>query len=104
MDDGDMRRAEEVVILERLPGVRHPVAARDAQRVVELKAALAPALLIDPEIFARRREIMVILRAGRGLGIDRLANRSLASPLAINTCQGWLLHHDAVRCAATRTR
>ena len=26
-----------------------------------------------------------------------MRNRSFASPLAINTCQGWLLHQDAVR-------
>src|SRR3954467_5711832 len=63
MDDGDMRRAEEVVVLQRLLGVRHLVAARDPERVVELKAALAAAFEIDAEIFAWRREIMIVFRA-----------------------------------------
>ncbi len=103
VNDRDMRRAEEIVVLQRLLRIGHLVAPGDAERVVELKTALAAALEIDAEIFARRREIMVVFGAGR-----RLRHRSpcesvsLASPLAISTCQGWLLHHDAVRCATVR--
>src|SRR6476619_5856455 len=73
VDDGAMRRAEEVVVLQRLLRVRYLVAARDPERVVELKAALAAAFEIDAEIFARRRKVMIVFCAGRGLGIDRLA-------------------------------
>src|ERR1700687_2009823 len=73
MDDGDMRRAEEVVILQRLLAIRGLVAARDAKRVVKLEAALAAAIEINPEIFPRRREIMVVACAGGGFGIDQFA-------------------------------
>src|SRR6185503_17871249 len=43
MDNRDMRRAEEVVVLQRLLRVGHLVAACDAERIVELKTALAAA-------------------------------------------------------------
>src|ERR1700726_43991 len=60
MNDRDMRRAEEIVILQRLPAIGRLVAARDAERVVELETAFATAFQIDPEIFARRGEVMVV--------------------------------------------
>jgi hypothetical protein len=77
VDDGDMRRAKEIVILQRLFGVGGLVASDNAERVVELKAALAAAFQIDPEIFARRREIMTVGRAGRRFRIDQLAEAFL---------------------------
>src|ERR1700716_4068732 len=58
MNDGDMRRAEEIVVLQRLPGVGCLVATGDAERVVELEAALTTAFEIDPEIFAGRGEVV----------------------------------------------
>src|SRR3954464_8028207 len=64
MDDRDMRRAEEIVGLQRLSSVGCLVTAGDAERVVKLKAALAAALEIDAEIFPRRRKIMAVLGAG----------------------------------------
>jgi hypothetical protein len=73
VNDRDMRRTEEIVVLQRLLRIRRLVASDDTERVVELKTALATAVEIDAEIFARWREIMIIFRAGRGLGIDRLA-------------------------------
>src|SRR3954466_1825610 len=60
VNDGDMRRAEEIVILQRLAGIGRLVAAGDAERVVELEAALAAAFEIDAEIFTRRRKIMAV--------------------------------------------
>ena len=60
MNNGDMRRAKEIIVLQRLPGVGGLVAARDAERVVKLETALAAAFEIDPEIFTRRREIMTV--------------------------------------------
>src|SRR3982074_3254743 len=77
VDDRDMRRAEEIVVLERLFGIGRLVASDNAYRVVELKAALAAALEIDAEIFARRREIMAVLGAGSGFRIDHLAETFL---------------------------
>src|SRR5258708_7905476 len=77
MDDGDMWGAKEIVVLERLPGVGGPVAARDAEGVVELKTALAAALEIDAEIFARRGEIMIVAGTRSRLRIDRLAEALL---------------------------
>jgi hypothetical protein len=47
MDDCNMRCAEEIVVLQRLFRVSCLVAARNAERVVELKAAFAAALEID---------------------------------------------------------
>src|SRR3954453_7404379 len=73
VDDRDMRRAEEIVILQRLFGVGRLVASDNAERVVELKAALAAALEIDAEILARRRKIMAVLGAGGGFLIDQFA-------------------------------
>ena len=64
VNDGDMRCAEEIVILHCLPGIGRPVTARDAERVVELEAAFAAALQIDAEIFARKRKVAVCRRAG----------------------------------------
>ena len=58
---------------QRLLRIRHLVASDDAERVVELKAALAAAIEIDAEIFARRRKVMPVLGAGRGLLVDPLA-------------------------------
>src|SRR3984893_4661119 len=66
-----MRRTEEIVVLQRLPGIGRLVAAGDAERVVKLEAAFAAALQIDAAIFARRGEIMTILGPGSGLGIDQ---------------------------------
>src|ERR1700709_49342 len=43
VDDGDMRRAEEIVVLQRLSGIGRLVAARNSECVVELKTALAAA-------------------------------------------------------------
>src|ERR1019366_6665007 len=71
MNDGHMGRTEEIVVLKRLPSIGRLVAARDAERVVELKAAFAAALQIDAAIFARKRKVAVCRRAGTGLGVDR---------------------------------
>src|SRR6185437_14998355 len=68
VDDCNMRRAEEIVVLQRLLRVCRLVAAGNPQRVVELEAALAAALEIDAEIFAREREVARPRRAGGGLG------------------------------------
>src|SRR3984957_10939407 len=77
VDNGDMRCAEEVVILQRLPGIGGLVAARDTERIVKLEAALAAALEIDPEIFPRRREIMTVFGTGSGRRINQLAKTLL---------------------------
>ena len=61
VDDGDMRCAEEVVVLQRLLRIAGLVAARNAERVVELEAAFAAAIEIDTKIFARRREVVSVL-------------------------------------------
>src|SRR5580692_4945540 len=47
VNDGDVRRAEEIVILKRLLRISRLVAARDAERVVKLEAAFPAALQID---------------------------------------------------------
>src|SRR3979490_678666 len=73
MNNRDMRRAEEIVILQRLFCVGGLVATGDAERVVKLEAALASAFKVDPEIFARRREIMTVLGAGSCFRIDQFA-------------------------------
>src|SRR5258705_12919426 len=57
MNDGNVRRAEEIEILQRLPGVARLVAPGYAERVVELKAAFAAALQVDAAIFAREWKI-----------------------------------------------
>src|SRR3954447_15181498 len=77
VDDGHMRRAEEIVVLQRLLGIGHLVSARDAERVVELKTALATAIEIGAEIFARRREIIVAPETARSLLVDQLAETLL---------------------------
>src|ERR1700757_23775 len=60
VDDGDVRRAEEIEILQRLFGVSGLVAFGNARRVVELKAASPPPLQVHAAIFARKRKIAVI--------------------------------------------
>src|SRR5262249_4289929 len=77
VNHGDMRRAEEVVVLQGLLRVRHLVPARDTERAVELNAAFAAALQIDAEIFARRREVVAFLRARGSRGVDGLAKTLL---------------------------
>src|ERR1700760_1024092 len=72
MDDRDMRRAEEIVVLKRLPGIGRLVAPGDAERVVELEAAFAAAFEVNAEIFAREWKVAVFRRAGACLGVDRL--------------------------------
>src|SRR4051794_3150805 len=57
MNDGDVRRAEQVEILQRLFGVSGLVAAGNAKRIVELETAFAPSLQIDAAIFSRKREV-----------------------------------------------
>src|ERR1700682_3463461 len=64
MNNGDMRRAEEIVVLQRLLAIGHLVASDDTQCVVKLESALAAALEVNTEIFARRREIVVVVVAG----------------------------------------
>src|SRR6266446_3454385 len=73
VDDGDVRGAEEVVVLQRLLAIGGLV----AKRVVELEAALAASLEIHPEIFARRRKIMVVACARSGLGVDQFSEAFL---------------------------
>src|ERR1700757_1724212 len=51
VQDGDVGRAEKVEILQRLSRVARLVAARNAERIVELKSALAPPLQVDAAIF-----------------------------------------------------
>src|ERR1700694_4694486 len=77
MNDGNVRRPEEIVILKRLLGIGGLVAARDAERVVELEAAFAAAFKINPEIFAGRREIMAVLGTRSGIRIDQFAEAFL---------------------------
>src|SRR6267142_27841 len=77
VDDGDMRRAEEIVVFQRLLAIGRLVAACDTERVVKLKAALAAAFEIDTEIFARRREIMIVPGARSSLRIDQFAKAFL---------------------------
>src|SRR4051794_35360311 len=77
VNDRDMRRAEEIVVLQRLPGVARLVPARDAERVVELETAFTAAFEIDADIFARRREIIIVTEAVGGLLVDQLAEALL---------------------------
>src|ERR1700759_3351956 len=60
VDDGDVRRAEEIEILQRLFRVGRFVAFGNAEGVVELKAAFPPPLQIHAAIFPRKRKIAVI--------------------------------------------
>ena len=63
-DDHGVRRAEQPVVLHALPRRGCAVAARDADALVELEAALAPALEIDAAVFPRKREIGLALVRG----------------------------------------
>src|SRR5205085_8890934 len=49
------------------------VASGDTERVVKLKSALAAALQVASEIFARRWEVVAVRCAGRRLRIDQFA-------------------------------
>src|SRR5213592_4948130 len=60
MNDGDVRRAEEIEILQRLPGVARLVASGYAERVVELKAAFAAPFQVDAAIFAREWKVSAV--------------------------------------------
>src|SRR5258708_39811908 len=60
MNDGNMRRAEEIEIFQRLPGVARLVASLYAERIVKLEAAFAAALQIDAAIFARERKVSAV--------------------------------------------
>src|SRR5258708_26752179 len=71
VNNGDMRRAKEIVILQRLPGVGGLVAARDAERVVELETALPAAVETDPDIFTRPRQLIAVLVTVSGLPLDQ---------------------------------
>src|SRR6201987_1928079 len=73
VQDGDVGRAEKVEILQRLSRVARLVAARNAERIVELKSALAPPLQVDAAIFTRKGEVAGIRPAARGVRIHRLA-------------------------------
>src|ERR1700738_1150206 len=73
MDDGDMRRAEEIEIFQRLFSVAGFIATRNSERIVELKAAFAAALEIDAAIFARERKIPAVRLAARGGAIHHIA-------------------------------
>jgi hypothetical protein len=63
-DDCHVRRTEEPEILEHLPAIRHLVSALDAERVVELEAALLASLVVDTPVFAGKREVRAVRRAG----------------------------------------
>src|SRR5262249_37901081 len=78
VNDRNMRRAEEIVVLQRLLRIRDLVAAGNAERVVKLEAAFAAAFEIDTEIFARRREIVIVLGTRRGLLVNQLAKALLS--------------------------
>src|SRR3954464_14534572 len=96
-----MRRPAENVLFQRLPRIGRLVAARDPERVVELKATLAAALQIDAAVFARKFEIAVLRRTRGGLGINRLA-KFLLCLAARDHHLPWLA--VAPRCGALRGR
>src|SRR5258708_25990625 len=72
MNDGDMRRAEEIEIFQCLFGVARLVAPDDAERIIKLKAAFATPLQIDAAIFARERKIPGVRLAARGGAVDHV--------------------------------
>src|SRR5450755_785548 len=98
MDNRDMRRAEEIEVLQRLFGITGLVASRDAQRVVELEAAFAAPFQVDAAIFARKREVAAVWPAAGCGRIDhvaepdgRRARRDLQTPgLAVAPGRGLL--------------
>src|SRR5262249_36594983 len=47
VNDRHVRRAKEIVVFQRLPGIGSLVAARNAEGIVELKTTLAAAIEID---------------------------------------------------------
>src|ERR1700749_4919570 len=59
VDDGDVRCAEEIEILQGLFRVGRLFRFGNAERVVELKAACPPPLQVDAAIFPRKRKIAV---------------------------------------------
>ena len=90
VNDGDVRRPEEIEVLERLPGIGRSVAARNAERIVELEAAFAAALQIDPAIFARKRKVAIVRCAGTGRGVDCGAETFLGcTARALPYLSGW---------------
>src|SRR5258707_15801001 len=66
MNDGNVRRAEEIEVFQRLPGVGRLVAPDYAERVVKLKAAFSAALQVDAAIFARERKVSAVRLAAGG--------------------------------------
>src|SRR5258708_5310503 len=73
MNDGDVRRAKEIEILQCLLGIACLVASLYAERIVELKAAFAAALQINAAIFARERKVSGVRLAARGGRVDHIA-------------------------------
>src|SRR5205085_7526726 len=73
MNDRDVRRAEEIEILQPLLGVAHLVASGYAERVVKLKAAFPAALQIDAAILARERKVSGVRRAAGGSAMNHVA-------------------------------
>jgi hypothetical protein len=77
VDDRHVWRAKEIVVFQRLPGIGSLVAARNAQRIVKLKAALAASIEIDAFVFARKRKIGVMRGAGGRFPLDQFAEALL---------------------------
>src|SRR5581483_2486615 len=72
-----MRRVEEIEIFQGLSCVSRLVAARNSQRIIQLKAALAPPRQINTTVLARKRKIAMVRGAGTGRRIDFLAESFL---------------------------
>jgi len=79
-DDCHMWRTEEPEVLEHLPAIRRLVSALDAECVVELEAALLPPLVVDTPVFAGKREVGAVRRAGASRVRERAAQPFGAVP------------------------
>jgi hypothetical protein len=89
MDDRYMRGAEEPEVLPHLLPLTLMIAAIDAQRVVELKTALPPAVPMHPAVLPGPRDVRSLRIALARLGAQRAAQPiRVPSPLAIASCQG----------------
>ncbi len=102
-DDRDVRSVEEVEVAQGLLEAARGVVPLDPDAGVELVAALAAPVAVDPGIARRERksgpcgwDITCAASAAR--------NRSVAAPVTTSTRHGWVLHHDGVRCAVSSSR
>ncbi len=96
--------AEEVEVAQGLSCRCRAITLGDSQALIELPSTGPPPIPVDPLIRGWELDVRILLRALRDGLTQRIAQSVGGRPGGDVDVPGWVLHHDGVRRAMSRTR